>query len=155
MTGPLGRISPMKIYTIGFTKKNAESFFETLRNSGARRVIDVRIHNVSQLSGFSKRDDLAYFCRTVLGIDYLHMPELGPTDELFDAYKKKGGAWKDYERAFNALLKTRAIEKYLDKKEFDGACLLCTEDWPDHCHRRLVAEYLAERWEEVEVEHLV
>ena len=145
----------MKLFTIGFTKKTAESFFETLRKSGARRLIDVRLYNVSQLAGFSKKDDLKYFLKTICGMDYLHMPDLGPTEDLFNAYKKKGGSWPEYERAFNVLLKNRAIEKTLDKKLIDEACLLCTEDWPDHCHRRLVAEYLEQRWDDVTVEHLV
>ncbi|EPE0459056.1 DUF488 family protein [Pseudomonas aeruginosa] len=32
--------------------------------------------------------------------------------------------------------------------------LLCSEDKPHHCHRRLVAEYLAGKWPNVEIVHL-
>jgi uncharacterized protein (DUF488 family) len=118
-------------------------------------VIDVRIHNSSQLAGFSRKEDLGYFLKSICLMDYLHMPELGPTEELFDRYKKKGGGWPEYERNFLALLKARRIEKTLDKNLVDDACFLCSEEWPDHCHRRLVAEYLAEKWDGITVEHLV
>jgi uncharacterized protein (DUF488 family) len=145
----------MKIYTIGFTKKSAESFFETLKRAGVKRLVDVRIHNSGQLAGFSKKDDLEYFLKTICGIEYLHMPELGPTEELFTWYKKFKGKWAEYEKLFVEMLGQRRIENVVDKKTMDGACLLCVEDWPDHCHRRLVAEYLEEKWPSVEIEHLV
>jgi len=32
--------------------------------------------------------------------------------------------------------------------------LLCSEATPHHCHRRLAAEYLAEHWADVTIEHL-
>ena len=87
----------MKILTIGFTKKSAKKFFEMLRASGAKRVVDVRLNNVSQLAGFAKKDDLAYFLREICGMDYIHLPALAPTQEMLDQYKKQHGDWKDYE----------------------------------------------------------
>lgn len=144
----------MKLFTIGFTQKSAERFFGSLRAGGVRRLVDVRLNNVSQLAGFTKREDLRYFCREILGIEYLHRPILAPTQELLDKYKKRGGDWSTYERAFLQLMQDRRVEASLERAELDGACLLCSEAAAEHCHRRLVAEYLKERWGGVEIRHL-
>lgn len=144
----------MKLFTIGFTKKSARRFFELLRSSGARRVVDVRLNNVSQLAGFAKKDDLAYFAKEICGVDYLHLPALAPTQEMLDRYKKEGGGWQDYERQFLDLMRERRIEETISKAAVADGCLLCSEDKPHHCHRRLVAEYLKERWGDVDIVHL-
>jgi len=143
----------MRVYTIGFTKKNAEQFFESLRASGARRIVDVRLNNVSQLAGFAKRDDLKYFAREVCGIEYVHLPMLAPTQEMLDRYKKARGSWQQYESDFLELIRERAIETAVPRKVLQDGCLLCSEDQPHHCHRRLVAEYLNEKWGGVEILH--
>ena len=144
----------MKVFTIGFTKKNAEQFFGRLKQVGLTRVIDTRLNNVSQLAGFTKKDDLRFFLSEVVGIDYVHMPLLAPNKEILDAYKKNGGDWNTYERKFIELVSSRHIESKLDKEALDGACLLCSEATPHHCHRRLVAEYLREKWGNLEIQHL-
>lgn len=143
----------MKIYTIGFTQSSAEDFFGRLSASGARRLIDVRLNNVSQLAGFSKRDDLRFFLRAICGMEYVHEPNLAPTQALLDSYRKVNHDWASYAAGFLSLMTARRIEE-LDRALFDGSCLLCSEAEPDHCHRRLVAEYLRDRWGEVEVLHL-
>lgn len=147
-------MSPLHLFTIGFTKKPAEAFFGRLSRAGVKRVIDIRLNNVSQLAGFAKRDDLRYFLKAICGIDYIHLPELAPTQEIMDNFKKKKGDWSAYEKAFQTLLKERKPEDTLSKDLFDRACLLCSEDRPDQCHRRLVAEHLAEKWGGVEIVHL-
>lgn len=144
----------IKLLTIGFTKKPAEAFFIRLSKAGVKRIIDIRLNNVSQLAGFAKRDDLRYFLRALCKIDYIHLPELAPTKEIMDNFKKKKGEWSVYERNFRGLLEERRPEKTLSRDLFDGACLLCSEDKPDNCHRRLVAEHLADKWGNVEVVHL-
>ena len=144
----------VRIFTIGFTKKNAERFFETLRKANVKRVVDVRLNNVSQLAGFAKKDDLSYFLNNICRIDYMHLPILAPTKDLLDSYKKHGGDWTDYERQFLDLMKERQIEEQVDPNTLDNACLLCSEDKPHNCHRRLVAEYLKTHWGDVEIEHL-
>jgi uncharacterized protein (DUF488 family) len=144
----------MKIFTIGFTKKSAEEFFTRLKQPGLSRLIDARLNNISQLAGFTKKEDLKFFMREICKIDYVHLPELAPTKEILDAYKKKDGDWAVYERQFLALLTARRIEEELDKRLFEGGCLLCSEATPEHCHRRLVAEYLREKWGDVEIQHL-
>ena len=139
----------MKIFTIGFTKTTAENFFSRLKRSGARRIVDVRLNNKSQLAGFAKRDDLSYFAESLCGMGYRHMPELAPTQDILDAYKKKG-PWSEYEKKFLDLMAERQIER-IDREQLDGGCLLCSEDKPHHCHRRLVAEYLNQKWGDVEI----
>ncbi len=144
----------MKVFTIGFTKTSAESFFNRLRKAGVKKVVDVRLNNVSQLAGFAKKDDLRYFLKAICDIDYIHEPDFAPTQEMLDAYKKDDGDWSDYERQFLALIQYRHIEQSMPRESLDLACLLCSEDTPEHCHRRLVAEYLKEKWGEVEIVHL-
>jgi uncharacterized protein (DUF488 family) len=145
----------INLFTIGFTRKSAEAFFTKLQQAGVKRIVDVRLNNNSQLAGFSKRDDLAYFLRAIAGIDYVHRLDLAPTQELLERYKKGDRDWPAYERDFVALIEKRQIESTVPRKMLDGACLLCSEDRPYHCHRRLVAEYLRDRWGEVQIEHLV
>lgn len=152
--GQTERRHGMKLYTIGFTKKTAEAFFEALRGSGVKRVVDVRLNNVSQLAGFAKKGDLAYFLREICGIDYVHLPILAPSKEMLDAFKRRGGEWTDYERRFLDLMARRRIEEQVPKDAFANGCLLCSEDKPHHCHRRLVAEYLKGHWGDVEIKHL-
>lgn len=144
----------MNIYTIGFTKKSAERFFEILRKSGAKRIVDVRLNNVSQLAGFAKKDDLAYFLKQICGMDYVHLPELAPTQEMLDEYKKHHGDWSAYETRFLALMKERRIEETVPRDVIADGCLLCSEDKPHHCHRRLVAEYLNQHWGDLIIDHL-
>jgi uncharacterized protein (DUF488 family) len=144
----------MKIFTIGFTKKSAESFFSKLRSSGAKRIVDVRLNNVSQLAGFAKKSDLQYFLHEICDMGYVHVPALAPTQDMLDRYKKKKGEWSIYEREFLELMKSREIEKVVSRDLLSEGCFLCSEDKPQHCHRRLVAEYLKERWREVDIVHL-
>lgn len=144
----------MKLYTIGFTKKTAETFFTKLKRAGAKRVVDVRLNNVSQLAGFAKRNDLQFFLREICHMDYVHLPELAPTKDVLDEYKKNKGDWSVYERKFVDLMRKREIEKKIDPGMITDGCLLCSEDKPHHCHRRLVAEYLKEHWGDVEIHHL-
>ncbi|AGP34211.1 DUF488 family protein [Sorangium cellulosum] len=144
----------MRLFTIGFTKTSAEHFFERLRSAGVQRLIDVRLNNISQLAGFAKRDDLKYFLRAINNADYKHIPLLAPTAEMLDAYRKQGGEWAEYERRFLDLMAQRKIEIAIQSAELEMGCLLCSEDKPHRCHRRLVAEYLRRHWQDVEIVHL-
>jgi uncharacterized protein (DUF488 family) len=144
----------VKVFTIGFTKSTAERFFGRLQKAGVKKVLDVRLNNVSQLAGFAKKEDLRYFLKAIGGIDYAHEPMLAPTQAMLDAYKKDGGDWADYEKRFNALLAERRIEQTVQRSALEGACLLCSEDKPQHCHRRLVVEYLKQKWGDLDVQHL-
>jgi uncharacterized protein (DUF488 family) len=144
----------VQLFTIGFAETNAESFFTSLRSAGVKRIIDVRLNNTSQLAGFSKKDDLRFFLREVAGIEYIHMPELAPTQDILDAFKKHKGSWAVYEQEFNALMAKRGIENAISRENANLGCLLCSEKKPHHCHRRLVAEYLQKHWGDVSIMHL-
>jgi len=145
----------MEVYSIGFTQKTAEQFFSILKRAGIRRLLDVRLNNVSQLAGFAKRQDLSFFLKEICHAEYLHEPLLAPTQEILDAYKKKKGSWPEYESKFLALLTERRIEDALDRSLFSvPTVLLCSEPTPEQCHRRLVLEYLNEKWRDVQATHL-
>ena len=140
---------------MGFTKKNAELFFSRLRQPGLKRLVDARLNNVSQLTGFTKKDDLKFFLKTVNNMEYVHLPELAPNKELLEEYKKHNGDWAVYECNFLALMESRHVEDKVSKDIIDGGCLLCSESTPEHCHRRLVAEYLqSPKWGDLEIVHL-
>jgi len=132
----------MKINTIGFTKKNAEMFFSLVKGESVKTLIDVRLNNVSQLAGFAKRDDLRFFLRELCSTDYVHLPELAPTKELLNGYKKGVISWERYEDSFLNLMAQRNIERILQPSLLEDSCLLCSEHEPHFCHRRLVTEYL-------------
>ncbi|MDP2766357.1 MAG: DUF488 domain-containing protein, partial [Candidatus Methanoperedens sp.] len=144
----------MKIYTIGFTQKNAKKFFELLKKNNIKQMIDIRLNNTSQLAGFTKKDDLEFFLKELCGINYHHFKFLAPTKEIRDKYNK-GKDWNIYTKEYIELLENRKILDELDKSLFEKrTCFLCTEASADHCHRRLLAEYLKGHWKDVEVEHL-
>jgi uncharacterized protein (DUF488 family) len=145
----------MEIYTIGFTQTTAERFFERLGNAGVARLLDVRLNNTSQLAGFAKAKDLPYFLGELVGASYEHEPLLAPTKELLDGYKKRNGDWSSYEMQFLALMERRQVETALAISDFETpTALLCSEATAEHCHRRLVCEYLASRWRDVQPVHL-
>jgi len=142
------------LYTIGFTKKKAEQFFELIKKNNIKCLIDIRLNNVSQLAGFAKRDDLKYFLKQLCNCDYRHMPEIAPTKEILDGYKKKRISWDEYVVQYGALIKRRKIESKLSLNELDGSCFLCSEPTADMCHRRLAAEYLKKHYKELKIKHL-
>ena len=145
----------IELFTIGFTQKTARAFFTCLKDAGVRRVVDVRLNNNSQLAGFSKKEDLAYFLSVIGGIEYVHLPELAPTQDILDAYKKHKGDWGIYEKQFLDLMARRQVEKTVRPDLLHHGCLLCSEHLPHHCHRRLVAEYLNAKWGGIKTKHLV
>lgn len=145
----------MEIYSIGFTKKTAEQFFGLLKKKGIRRLVDVRLNNRSQLSGFSKQEDLRYFLRELCGAEYLHEALLAPTQEILMGYRRKQISWDEYERRFLSLMVDRQIQDKLDRSLFSvPTVLLCSEPKPDRCHRRLVLDYLRDKWGGLDVRHL-
>lgn len=145
----------MEICTIGFTQTTAEHFFRRLADAGLQRLLDVRLNNTSQLAGFAKAADLPYFLRELVGATYEHQPLLAPTKDLLEAYKKRKGDWGTYERGFLALMERRRIDVVLNRADFEKrTALLCSEATAKHCHRRLVVEFLASRWPDVQPVHL-
>jgi uncharacterized protein (DUF488 family) len=145
----------MEVYTIGFTKKPASKFFEELRRVGIGQLLDVRLNNSSQLAGFTKRDDLTFFLREICDANYIHEPLLAPTSDILNSYKKKKITWEDYEKRFIELMIERRIEEKIKPSLFDlPTVLLCSEATAEHCHRRLVLEYLQSKWGQFHIIHL-
>ena len=146
----------MKLYTIGFTQKSAQDFFTRLRAGGVQQLIDIRINPHGQLSGFARKEDLPYFLHELADqCRYLYLPVLAPTKEILKDYRANGD-WPGYVARFEALMDERNVPTILDRSTFESllSCLLCSEDSPQQCHRRLVAERLAKQWLDLEVIHL-
>jgi uncharacterized protein (DUF488 family) len=144
----------IKLFTIGFTKKPASTFFEKLKSEGVKKIIDTRLNNTSQLSGFAKQADLQYFLKQLADIDYQHQLSLAPTQDILSAYKKKTMSWEDYSHHYLDLIKQRKIETSIQQNDLNNCCFLCSEDKPHYCHRRLAAEYLQSKLTDVEIIHL-
>lgn len=145
----------MKIYTIGFTQKTAQEFFQLLSENGIECVVDIRLRPTSQLSGFSKQDDLRYFLKELIQCDYVHLPELAPTKEILSDYRQDKD-WEKYEHRYIELLNERKIagNTKLSIIREKKCCFLCSEATADKCHRRLLAEYLSQLWNDVTIIHL-
>ena len=142
-------------FTIGVHEKTASRFFRLLtrvwcQTSRGRAVSTIYL----SFAGFAKKDDLAWFLQKICGMEYIHVPELAPTQEILDDYKKRRGDWSTYETRFLELMRQRRIEETVPKEVIADGCLLCSEDKPHHCHRRLVAGYLKQHWGDVEIAHL-
>ncbi len=144
------------LYTIGFTKKSAARFFGLLRDNHVAQLVDVRISNTSQLAGFAKGKDLQFFVNEICGIPYRHITDFAPTKELLDKWHKQEVSWDEYEQIYTAMLHERDVINRFDVKQFDRACFLCSEETPEQCHRRLLAEYFKKHsGQAVSIVHLV
>lgn len=135
----------MHIYTIGFTKKTAEQFFEKIKSNNIQIVIDVRLNNQSQLAGFTKGKDLAYFLKIICNCLYEHQVKFAPTKEILTSYKKDSISWEEYVIQFNNLIELRDMNTFFQEKymQYENVLLLCSEATPENCHRRLLAEKFA------------
>lgn len=134
----------MDIYTMGFTQKTAEQFFEKIKKNEIEILVDVRLNNQSQLAGFTKGKDLSYFLKELCHCKYDHNISYAPTKEILQAYKKETISWSEYEEKYVELLIKRKVEKDFENKylKYSKVLLLCSEPTPECCHRRLLAEYL-------------
>ncbi|MBE9221773.1 DUF488 domain-containing protein [Cyanobacterium stanieri LEGE 03274] len=145
----------MKLFTIGFTQTSAEQFFDSLTKNKVTTLIDVRLNNSSQLSGYAKKNDLQYFLKRICNINYVHIKDLAPNKDILDQFKKqKTISWKEYEKHYLKLIQDRKIDKTISPKLFENGCLLCSEKEPHYCHRRLLAEYLNKQWGGILIKHL-
>ena len=144
----------IKIFTIGYAGKNARQFFTTLKQAGIKKVIDVRLYNTSQLAGFTKKQDIEYFLQVIVGASYIHLPIMAPTKQLLNDYKKRLISWQQYETQFKSIISQRQIDKHIEPGDMDMTCFLCSEATADNCHRRLVAECLADNWQNIAIHHL-
>ena len=142
------------LYTIGFAKKSAEEFFAILKLKHIKALIDIRLNNVSQLAGFTKKKDLQYFLKEICNIEYVHRPDFAPSKDILDDYKKKMISWAEYEIKYLSLLSERQISTKIEPDQLNMSCLLCSEPKADKCHRRLLAEYLRDAKKNIIIKHL-
>lgn len=145
----------ISIYTIGFTGKSAEQFFDLLKQNHVRTILDTRLNNTSQLSGFAKGKDLAYFAKEIGNMRYDHRLDLAPSKELLTQYRAKQIDWKAYAEGYLNLLDQRRIARKMDPDALHGCCFLCSEHSPEKCHRRLLAEYLQHVHGTLQIIHLL
>jgi uncharacterized protein (DUF488 family) len=142
------------LFTIGFAQRSARGFFAALKQNRVKKLIDVRLNNVSQLAGFTKKEDLEYFLKEICNIEYSHEPDFAPTKDLLDGYRKKEISWSVYEKKYLELLSQRQASTKIELDELNMSCLLCSEPKPNHCHRRLLADYLREAKSNIIIKHL-
>lgn len=145
----------IKLFTIGFTGKSAEQFFNLLRDNHVKNIVDIRLNNVSQLAGFAKGSDLKFFLKEICNIGYEHNIDFAPTKEILSRYRDKKMTWQEYETEYLKLLDMRKVLQKIDIEKLHESCLLCSEHTPEKCHRRLLAEYLKHVNNEIEIVHLV
>ena len=93
-----------KIYTIGFTKKSAENFFEILEKNNISKIVDIRLNNTSQLAGFTKYPDIEFFLKKISHIEYVHDSLFSPLNETLKKYKSKNITWNDYVLEFEKTI---------------------------------------------------
>ena len=55
----------MILYTMGFTQKDAKTFFDLIKKNEIDLLLDVRLNNQSQLAGFTKGRDLEYLLKEI------------------------------------------------------------------------------------------
>lgn len=146
----------MNIFTIGFAQKSAEDFFKLLTENKVECLVDIRLYNASQLAGFTKHRDLEFFLKSIGNIDYVHNILFAPTKWLLDSYKAGKISWADYEVKYNQMISQRKVENIFApiKNKYSNVCLLCSEVTPENCHRRLLAQYLQSKFEDVKIIHL-
>ena len=143
----------MNIFTIGFSQKSAEQFFMSLTKNNIKKLIDIRLNNKSQLAGFANAKHLPYFLK-LHNIEYEYKPELAPSKDLLNGYKNKSISWEEYIKVYNQLLIDRDVLKDISIEKLDNIVLLCSEPTAEQCHRRLMAEYLAKNFNDINIKHL-
>lgn len=145
-----------KLYTIGFTQKSAKTFFESLKNNNIETIIDIRLNNTSQLAGFAKFPDIAFFLNELCAINYIHDTKFAPQKTTLKNYKNKTIDWEQYVAEFDNTMKSRHIEEYIRKnyRNLNNMCLLCSEPTAEKCHRRLIADIFKSQYTHLEIIHL-
>jgi uncharacterized protein (DUF488 family) len=144
----------IKLYTIGFTEKSAEQFFTLLKKAKVKKILDIRISNMSQLAGFTKGTDLEYFAKEIGNMTYEHNIDLAPTKELMTSYRGKLISQPEFEKRYLKLLDSRKVKQKIDIEKLNNTCLLCSEHMPEYCHRKVLAEYLFKMNNNIKIIHL-
>lgn len=146
----------MKLYTIGFTQKSAQQFFELIKSNKIGLLLDIRLNNSSQLAGFSKGNDLKFFLKEICNCDYKHALEFAPTEDILNSYKKKQINWATYNDKYTSLIMGRDVLLEFEELflHYESICLLCSEPTHEQCHRGILANMIIGVYPRVELKHL-
>jgi len=141
------------IFTIGTQGQHDESFIGLLNKHAIDAVIDIRLRNEGRYYKFASGRHVSALV-VAGGLVYRHELAFAPTPVMLKTYKD-GGEWALYESAYRLLYDERAMSALwlANYRGYKRPCLLCAEIDPSHCHRRLLAEYLAKE-RSVQVVHL-
>ena len=146
----------MNVYTIGFTQKSAEQFFDLICKNDIGLMIDIRLNNVSQLAGFAKGKDLKYFLARICKCDYVHDLDFAPTQEIMENGRGKKIPWTEYEKQYSDLIDSRKVlDRFFDKYgRYKNVCLLCSEADAKDCHRSVLVRMLQKESSGITIQHL-
>jgi len=130
------------VYTIGTQGMHDAPFLQLLREHQVDAVIDVRLRNEGRYYRFASGKHIRALVEQD-GIAYRHELAFAPTSAMRKVYEVYGD-WAAYELTYDCLKDEREMgtlwgEEY---SRFTNPCLLCAEELPDRCHRRLLAEHL-------------
>ena len=129
--------------------------FNLLKESNITKIIDIRNIIPRNLPDFPK-DDLRYFLKEICDAEYEHETSIATPETLLNKYKKDHD-WGYYEKEFNKLLRDPSLKKTYDRilEDKHTICLLCSENKPDKCHRRLILEYIKNNIQDIKIIHLM
>lgn len=131
----------MKVFTIGINNKSAEQFFRLLSDNKIIKIIDIRLNNTTQLCGFSKMNDLKFFLKRILNIEYEYISDFAPTKDIMVSYRENKD-WNKFKTDYLKLLENRKVKESYQNYDFRNTCFLCSEDDADNCHRKILSEFL-------------
>ncbi len=158
----------MRLFTIGVYGSTKQSFFAALQAAKVDLFVDVRRRRGlrGKTYAYANATALKKYLKE-LGIEYLHLPDLAPTQEAIasqgEADKRAGvarrarqeldpGFVKSYEHDCLANLDPAGVREQLGHAK--RPVLFCVEETPGACHRSLLADRLAPAWRG-QVQHLV
>ncbi len=133
------------------SRKSAEEFFNKINENEIELVLDVRLHNHSQLLGFTKGTDLEYFLDKISSCKYVHDEIFCQTEKVLNEYRKKIITWEDFEKSYSELIEKRDMISLFNQKygSFNNVLILCSGKSPETCHGRLLAKKLANKPEDL------
>lgn len=132
------------IFTIGYEGRTPEKFIIRLKNNGVLQIIDVRERPISRKKGFSKSALMQ--CLKEEGIGYIHMPLLGSPSYIRHEYKGGGSELLFFEKYKAYAYSIPEEIELLDYYSSDTpSALMCFEQLHVHCHRKVLAEMLADK----------
>lgn len=129
-----------RLATIGYETDTQAGLIQRLKAADVELVVDVRAVASSRKAGFSKT--LLGNSLKAEGVDYLHLRPLGTPKAGRDA--ARAGRTDEMRQIFNAHLEEPdaqvALAQAIDLAKDKRIALLCYEDDPHCCHRRIVAD---------------